>query len=133
MRIDTLQYRHRSQHFHIPAPTLFGFLVLHPNISHSTSRLYLNILHDLLHSNHTSNWHSSLIHNFYHLIRLSFARPCRNSVFNLFLPLHAMVIVLIVWSDKIRTVDCLHEPVVDRVAVGADDGVGWEGRVGRVG
>jgi len=40
---------------------------------------------------------------------------------------------LIVWSDKIRTVDCLHEPVVDRVAVGADDGVGWEGRVGRVG
>ena len=43
-----------------------------------------------------------------------------------------MVVMLIIRSDEVSPVNRLHEPVVDGIGVGPNDGVGWEGWVGGV-
>lgn len=43
-----------------------------------------------------------------------------------------MMVVLIIPSDEVSPVNRLHKPVVNGIAVGTDDGVGWEGWVGGV-
>ena len=44
-----------------------------------------------------------------------------------------MVVVLIIWSDEISPVNRLHEPVVDGITIGTNDGICREGWVGGVG